>query len=426
MMGGGAYFNHIKEYSNEKGFRIIAVGNNPEAEYYTRADEAYPIDTMDIEKLIALVNDKKIDGIFTGAQEQNAASTIRVSEQTGARFYATREQWEVFSDKGRFKQRCRTCGIPVVPDFHVDINKESEIESLPFPVLIKPADGSGGHGMNVCYIKEQFVSLYKEALKYSQKKKVIIEKFFQQPDECFFQYTFMDGQCFLTSAFTKVFSYDKDGIRILPLFHVYPSNHIEEYYKYLHDKIISLFKQMDIRHGVMTIQSFFADNQFYVFEAGYRMGGAQNYIFSDYLNGTNSLHTMIDYVLTGKTQTTDKKDDPFFRKPCCNYYIALKPGIIRSMPSKGELTSLPGVLNATVMRKTGDSIEDTNSLDRIAIRLHVIGESVEELADHLVNIYNSIHITTDNNKDMILDELTYPMCYHAIKAAVWNKTVQEA
>ena len=54
-----------------------------------------------------------------------------------------------------------------------------------------------------------------------------------------------------------------------------------------------------VRDGVMTLQSFYQNGRFYIFEAGFRMGGAQNYILSEYQNGTNSLEYMINYALTG-------------------------------------------------------------------------------------------------------------------------------
>lgn len=422
MMGGTAYFDHIKDYAIEKGFSIIAVGNNPNAKYYKEADESYPFSTMDVESIVNLVKDKKIDGIFVGAQELNMLPAIEVAEKTGVNFYANRQCWDILSDKAQFKKKCIEYDIPVVPEYSV--NSPQDIEKLTYPVLLKPVDGSGAHGMNVCYCAEDFERLYNEALRWSVKKQVIVEKYIENADETFFQFTIQDGVCSLTSAFTKVFTNSSDDSLILPIFHMYPSKHIDDYYKKLHDNMCRFFEGMHVENGVMTVQCFYQDGEFYIFEAGYRMGGAQNYIFSDYQNGTNSLKYMVNFALTGKMNKKPiaDSDDARFKYPCCNYYVGLKPGKIKSLPTKEEVERLPGVLNVTVMRSEGDTIEDTNSLDRICLRIHVVGKSNDELAKNLVEISSSLKIISESGDNMQLEHLTYERCIEAINGCVLTRT----
>ena len=418
MMGGSAYFRHIRDYADQQGFEVVAVGNNPNASYYAGADRAYPYSTTDVENVIRVVEKEKIDGIFVGAQEANMLPAIEVAERTGAFFYAQRDQWNVLSDKARFKQLCRDCGVPVVPEFPVA--NENDTELLTFPVLLKPVDGSGGHGMNVCSRKEDFPRYYHLAMENSRKKQVIVEKLMSGAKEVFFQYTLQEGMCSLTSAFTKVFSEGKNKEQILPLFHMYPSGYIDEYYHKLHEQILRLFRTINLQNGVITIQSFYLDGEFYVFEAGYRMGGAQNYIFSDYQNGTNSLHYMVNYALTGRMcdQRIESLDNPRFTSPCCNYYVGLLPGTIAFIPDARDLAGLPGVLNITPMRKAGDVIEDTNSLDRICLRLHMTGQNEEELAENLVRVCNAIRVVSTDGADMVMEKLIRERCLKAIRETV--------
>jgi hypothetical protein len=149
-----------------------------------------------------------------------------------------------------------------------------------------------------------------------------------------------------------------------------------------------MFREMCVHNGVMTLQSFYKDGKFYVFEAGFRMGGAQNYIFSQYQNNTNSLEYMLNYALTGSMSDISivNADNARFRHPCCNYYVGLKPGTIAKMNDPEQIRSLPGVLNVTVMCREGAVIEDTNALKRICLRIHVVGETAEQLAENLVRM----------------------------------------
>ena len=290
-MGGGAYANDIERYKNATGFKIIALGRDSNTPIAKISDIFYHVDTQDIEGVKAVVNKEKIDGIFVGASEVNIEPAIKISEQTDARFYVTAKQWEILANKATFKRYCLEYGVPVVPEYKIPADyKRGDIENLNYPVLLKPTDSSGARGMNACYRADDFDKFYAEAMSWSKKKEVIIEELITGADEVFFQYTIQNGECSLTSCFTKVFVKSENDNLILPIFHMYPSKYIDEYFATVHESVCRMFKAIGIRDGVMTLQSFYRDGRFYVFEAGFRMGGAQNYILTDYQWGINSLN----------------------------------------------------------------------------------------------------------------------------------------
>lgn len=420
LMGGGAYARDIQRYKEEKGFRIVALGRDADTPIARIADAFYHVDTQNVDEVVKVVDKEKINGIFVGSSEVNIDPAITVSERTGCNFYVNRKQWDILANKAQFKQYCRQYGVPVVPEFALSENYTREdVEKLPFPVLLKPTDSSGARGMNACYCADDFDALYKEALRWSKKKEVIIEELITGADEVFFQYTLQDGECSLTSCFTKVFVQSEKKELILPIFHMYPSKYIEEYYLQVHDGVKALFKALDLHSGVMTLQSFYKNGRFYVFEAGFRMGGAQNYIFSEYQCGTNSLEYMINYALTGSMCETSivAADNARFRHPCCNYYVGLKPGTIAKMGCVEDVRNMDGVLNVTVMCGEGKVVEDTNALERICLRIHVVGSTPEELAKTLVKISQTLQIMSTEGEEMQLEPLTYERCLEAIHYA---------
>jgi len=420
LMGGGAYARDILKYKEEKKFRIVALGRDADTPIAKISDAFYHIDTQNVDAVVEVVEKEKIDGIFVGSSEVNIDPAITVSERTGCHFYVNREQWEVLANKAKFKDACRKHGVPVVPEFTLPENyTRQDVEKLPFPVLLKPTDSSGARGMNACFNAEDFEGFYQEALSWSKKKEVIIEELITGADEVFFQYTLQDGVCSLTSCFTKVFVKTENKELILPIFHMYPSKYIDTYFADVHENVIAMFRGMNVRDGVMTLQTFYRNGKFYVFEAGFRMGGAQNYILSQYQWGINSLECMINYALTGSMNDTPiiDVDNARFRHPCCNYYVGLKPGTIAKMGDVEEIRSLPGVLNVTVMCGEGAVIEDTNALERICLRIHVVGESAEILAENLVRISKTLVVKSTLGEDMQLEPLTYERCLQAIHGA---------
>ncbi len=419
LMGGGAYAKDIKKYKDKMGFRIIALGRDEGTPIARISDSFYQIDTQNVDAVCEVVKKEQVNGIFVGSSEVNIAPAITVSERTGCYFYTNRKQWDILANKAEFKKYCRQYGVPVVPEFDIKPGYTKEdIKNLEFPVLLKPTDSSGARGMNACYCADDFDGFYEEALRYSKKKEVIVEELITGADEVFFQYTIQDGECSLTSCFTKVFVSSENKTLILPIFHMYPSKYIEDYYATVHDGVKKLFNAMDVRNGVMTLQSFYRDGRFYVFEAGFRMGGAQNYILTEYQNGANSLEYMINYALTGSMNDTSivEIDNARFHHPCCNYYVGLKAGIIAKIGGVKEVEQLDGVLNVTVMCQEGEEILETNALERICLRIHVVGETPEKLAENLVRISDTLQIMSTEGEDMQIEPLAYKRCLDAIYA----------
>jgi len=417
LMGGGAYAKGIKKYADEQGFYMIGVGASANTPIRDIADEFYQINTQDVDAISQLVLDKGIDGIFVGSSEVNICPAITVSERTGCHFYVNQEQWDVLANKARFKDYCRQYGVPVVPEFSLPADyTPADVEKLPFPVLLKPTDSSGARGMNVCKNAEDFDRLYQDALSWSKRKEVIIEELITDADEVFFQYTIQDGVCSLTSCFTKAFVNGNRPDLILPIFHMYPSKYLDEYYNQVHDSVLKLFKSLKIHSGVMTLQSFYKEGRFYIFEAGFRMGGAQNYILTEHQWGVNSLEYMLNYALTGSMAdySITARDNAYFRWPCCNYYISLMPGIITEVRGLDEVEAMENVLNVTKMYELGDEILDTNALERVCLRLHVYGKTAEELAKALVKISSTLQILDQNGNEMQIEHLEYDRCLNAI------------
>jgi hypothetical protein len=128
---------------------------------------------------------------------------------------------------------------------------------------------------------------------------------------------------------------------------------------------------------------------------------------------------MINFSLTGSMCDTPiaQVDNARFRHPCCNYYVGLKPGVITELKGVDEAEKLPGVLNITRMCGVGTVVEDTNALERICLRIHVVGETAEKLAENLVRISKTLQILDEKGNEMQLEPLEYGRCLKAIHYA---------
>jgi len=421
MIGGYAYADHLKKYKAETGFKVIAVGRSLDSREEGLTDNHYYVDRTDVQGIIDVVKKESVDGIFVGSSEAYVNIAIDVCEQTGARFYVERKQWGIVSNKAKFKEFARLSGFPVIPEYKLSFNPtQEELSALEFPVMIKPVDSSGARGLNPCYRLEDFMPLYEEALRWSPSKNVIVESLITGAQDICVCYTIQDGESTLSYAFSKDVVRSEKNYVSLPLFHLYPSRFIEQYRKEADDAAKQMIHRMGLKNGTINLQGFYKDNHFFFYEAGYRMGGAQAYILTEYMNGSNVLNYMINYVLTGSMsdERLSSREDANFPYPCCNYYVELKAGTIGHIEGIEEVKAMNYVLNVTQMCHEGDVIFETNEIGRAIYRIHVVGKNMEELAHNLVSISQTLRIISKEGYEMQIEPLEYERCLDTIRKNV--------
>lgn len=417
LIGAGAYASHVKKYKDVMGFTVYSVGDFMDPRTVGLVDKHYNVNRRDVHGISEIVKKEGIDGIFVGSSEEYASVAIDVCENSGARFYVTRQQWDIVANKARFKDFARKSGFPVIPEFKVSaIPTKEEIESLQYPLMIKPVDSSGARGLNACYSAETFMGYYNEALSWSPSKNVIVESLITDAIDIFVNYTIQNGECTLAYVFTKDKVQSENNYVSLPLFHFYPTTYIDEYYRIADEPAKKMIKEMGLMNGTLTLQGFIKNGKFYFYEAGFRMGGAQAYILTEYINGSNVLNYMINYVLTGSMSDDrlSEIENARFSKPCCNYYVELKAGTIDHIEGIDKVKAMPGVLNVTQMCHEGDVILETNEIGRAIYRIHVVGDNPEILAKRLVDISDTLRIMSKEGYEMQIEHLTYDRCLNAI------------
>lgn len=412
LMGGAAFAQGLRKYADEQGFRMIAVGQDI-SRLKTFADEAYRIDTQDVDALEALIREKHIDGIFVGTTEVNIPPAIELSRRTGAHFYVNAAQWAVLADKHAFKELLKRHEIGTIPEYDLSGGLTAEaVEAMRFPVLVKPADSSGARGITVAHDPEELQTSIAYAERFSKSKKVLVERFMQGMDDTFIRYHFQDGTYSISSSYDRHVNTTMGGFGGIGIAYIHPSRHLEAFVRQYDEKFRAVFQSLDLRDGMITLQSFVdQDENFYFYEAGYRLGGSQSYIFTDYLNHSNTLQYMVNYALTGKMAdfSIAERDNPFITVPCVNLYIALKPGKITVFDGVDAVRKLPGVLNVTELFGLGETVEKTGSLNQVCIRMHVTGESRQAINETLKKIYETLDIRDEYGNDMVLEEYRFEM-----------------
>lgn len=399
--------------AKEMGIKTIVANFYPTEQSPSKqvADVAIDIDISDIDAMNALIKEHHVDGIFVGWTDSHLPFYADICEKAGFPSCGTKEQFDILSnDKRRFKKECVKYGVPTIPEYKLDIElRREDLDRIEYPVLVKPADESGSRGIRRCDSEEELVAYYQELYHHSRSKKILCEKYIDSPNEIFLHYTVQDGYPSLSNSFMKCKAKTENGAASSAILHMFSSPFIDLFRETAKPACDAMIRGLGIRNGMVMFQGFIDNDKFYFYESGLRMGGEQFYVFTKSLNGISSLDMMIEFALTGKITCGDVKtqDNPKFSKSCCNYYVTLKGGTIGAIEGLDEVLSMPQVLQNATFHEVGDVIKDTNSLDRVIYRMHVMDENPEALANTLHKISTTLRIWAKEGHEMQIEELTY-------------------
>ena len=142
-----------------------------------KADEAYLVGKgkgpvaayLDIESIISLAKEKKVDMIHPGyGFLSENAHFARACEDAGIIFVGpSPELLEQMGDKVAAKKAADEAGVPTLPATPNPVSKPAEAlkwgRKIGFPLIIKAAFGGGGRGMRVVHQEEDLKSMLEEA-----------------------------------------------------------------------------------------------------------------------------------------------------------------------------------------------------------------------------------------------------------------------
>lgn len=389
VLGGVRPVDDIVRLAKEMGVFTIVADYYLDSPAKRVSDLSLNISTLDVERLSDVARIMGVDGVLTGFADINLEPCRQIADNLGLPFYATQEQIRVTCDKHLFKEACTRAGIPIVKEYSLETlpTSEDELEAL-LPLIVKPCDSYGSKGISVIKSVEQLQPSIDYARSYSPTGNVLLEPYIEGWDDSCLYLIIQNGSHSLAAMCDRIMEPCSSAGAPQPAELRFPSRHIDEYYDTLDDPIAKLIKDLGITDGTMFIQFFAKDGEFMVFESGYRMNGARDYVIESDVSGINSLEMHIRHAL-GMGFSTDEclsKIDPRFSSFYSIVAVNLVPGIIDRIEGLDKITNSKGFVNMVVYYEEGDVIEKSfaGTLKQEFARIYLKADSEEEL-DRLVS-----------------------------------------
>lgn len=405
ILGANAETAVLVRTAQKMGIYVIVTDFLPNSYAKKIADKSFDIDGMDVDGLVELAQKEQVNGVLVGTADPLIPSYYKVCEKLKFPCYVTKEAVDTFTNKRKFKECCGKFGIQGVPEYTLEEVREDK--NVKYPILIKPADGRSGKGMSVCYSINEVEAAINKALNASRCKDFLIERY-MKCDDTFMYYTFSEGKYFLSAMPDRFTSKEQIGVDPVVLGGIYPSKYIKTYMDTLHQKMCAMFENLNIKNGVLLIQAFVEDGQFYVYDPGFRLQGGAPHILIQHINEFDQQEMLINFALTGKMgiEQIEKKNDYWFRgKIAASQVILLKKGIIKEIIGIEEIGKIEEVVAVTQRLFEGDEVTLVGTEQQILVRFHIVCESRERLKLIVNRINNTIQVFDEQGNNMCLKGL---------------------
>lgn len=360
----------IIKYAKSQGvYTIVTDSIAPEKSVAKLvADEYWMIDMESLDLLEERCRKEGIDAVFTGIRDYNIDLAMELNSRLGLSFYCTKEAWHYSRDKSDFKLLCKDVGVPVPGDYYVsDIMSEKELDSVAFPVVVKPVDMWGNRGVNYCYNKQDLIAAYKSVHSVSKSNKVIVERMLQGK-EIVGYYALAEGKASLIALSTTFIQPGEPKNCYSIVTTVY--DNVERYVDEMNPKVIELLHKVGCREGIAWVEGIYdKDNSFYMIEMGYRLFGDMMYIPYRNICGFDAIKWMTDCILQKKNSPDELpvSQTKAFTRCGCSYMLWTNDNVgeIAEINGLDEIAEIPGV-TVEFLSQVGDIVTPHRPMGAIA------------------------------------------------------------
>lgn len=407
ILGGNPETTPLVEIANSMGIKTIVTSGRSTDAAKKAAWKAFDIDGMDVEGLIELAKQEKVDGVLVGVADILVPSYCKVCNALGLPCYATEKIVEVFSYKDTFKATCEKYGVHGIPEYKLDADlKREDLDRVQYPVMIKPVDNGGGVGMTVAYNEIELREGVQKALDASHSKRFIVERY-MQCDDVGIYYTFMDGVCSVSCVYDRYTTDEQDGFSRVNLGSVYPSKHLDDYFRNMHSNAVRMFREIGIENGVLLLSGFYEDGQFYMYDPGFRLQGEAPHLLMKAIHGFDQREMLIRFAMTGSQGDFDIADfdDVRFRGKCAaTLWFLLREGKIGSISGLESIIDDNRVVANVQRLYIGDTVEKSwiGTEKQVLTRLYLVCDSKEALAKCIQEHKEKIKVVSENGENMLL------------------------
>jgi len=408
ILGGNPETGVLVEIANSLGLYTIVVDPNPNSPAKKLANESYEFDGFNIDQIVELAKKIKVDGVLVGVADILVAPYQAICEKLQLPCYATQEIVKAFCSKDGFKIACEKYNIKDIPGYYInDTLNLNKLPELTFPLMVKPVDNGAGVGMRICNDKNDLQNSITNGIQFSKKGGVLVEQY-MNCDDIFAYYTFKDGKAYLSAIADRITTKKQGNLSPVCIGSIYPSKYTNQFISKINPLMVAFFEKLGIKNGVLNLQFFVKNNQYYAYDPGFRLQGEAPHIHILEINKFDHREMLLNFALTGSLGVDDfnEKNDYLFKNGYAStIWILLKSGTIGVVKGLEIIKSDDSVSFVMERFKENDTIEPNmiGTERQVFARIYLQCIEFEVLKEKISKFQQILEINDINGENMIID-----------------------
>lgn len=405
ILAGAGIHSKVVRAAKEMGIYTIVTDYLPDSPAKQIADEAWMLNIMDVDGIVAKCKEVGVDGVINFCIDPAQWPYLEICEKLGLPCYATREQLEILTDKVRFKSYCVSHGVDVIPEFSIEDIKTDKAE---YPLFIKPSINRGSRGQYICHTKEEALEAYPKSAAESADGKAICEKHMAGKQDLGTAFYVINGEPYLVKFGDRFLGKEEDGLSKQVMCTRLPSPFAPVFERNVSERVKAMIRSMGIQFGPVFLQGFIDGDTVRYYDPARRMPGGDYDLILKKATGFDTVKTLIHFALTGDNTVCYGNPEKCYMLNGgmgLLFTISVRPGKIARIEGLEEMLKHPYVVYGRQIIQKGTEIPPSGDIKQrvAAIGAYIPkGESPKAFVDE---VYSTYHVYDEANEDMIVSRV---------------------
>ena len=401
----GAYFHtKVVRAAKELGIYTIVTDYLEDSPAKKIADESLMFSILDVDLIVDWCKQHPVDGILNFCNDVGQWPYQQICSKLGLPCHGTFEQFDIMTNKIKFKKYCVEHGVDVIPEYTLE---DIENDKAEYPLYIKPSDSQASRGQTICFTREEAKKAYDKAVKQSKEGKAICEKYMGGHQDVGTAYFVVNGEPYLVKFGDRYLGSKEDNLAGQVMCTRLPSESVQRFENTSISKVKSMIKSLGIKYGPVFLQGFIDGDSIRYYDPAIRMPGGDYDLVLKAATGFDTVKSLINFALTG--ETTECVGNP---ENCylLNGGVALlicfsfRPGVVAKVTGLDDLLRHKYVIYGRQMIFEGQKVPNSGDVKQRGAAIGALLPGSSVVKDFIDEVYNTYHVYDEDGNDMIVSK----------------------
>ncbi len=406
LAGAGVHCKVVRA-AKEMGIYTIVTDYLTDSPAKLIADESWMYSITDVDAIVERCKKEGVDGVINFCIDPAQIPYYEICTKLNVPCYGTKEQFEILTDKSKFKEFCIKNNVDVIPGFTEEdvINDKAE-----YPLFIKPTNSRGSRGQTICYNKDDALKAIEFAKSESSDHTCLCEKYLENYRDIGSALWVVDGEPHLVKFADRLLGSIEDKLEKQVIYTRLPATFSSKVEDSVLPRVKAMIKAMGVKFGPVFMQGFVDGDTIRYYDPAMRMPGGDYDLVLKEATGFDTVKSLIHFALTGDTKTCFGNPENAYLlngKLGLLTTVSVRPGKMAHVEGMDKMLEHPYVVYGRQIIPEGADIPDSGDVRQRVAAIGALLPGKGSVKSFLEELYSTYRVLNENGDDIMLSREVY-------------------